>query len=274
MNSRTFWMKRHPGRRFGARRVYLLRISLSSPSPVLMLFRFATTLSSPVFMSDRLGLVRLCSVIWGLPLAIRLRSVALGGSLLVGFISLTQESVRSIVWACRLLPLNGELCPLSFRARFPMAEPLAVGFTTVPVFKIRISTGLGFATSNGVSFGLRGPVGLLGPSAFRCLFCKVRGHLDLFCPSKKSIFSFPLASFPAFGSRAILVGNRNSPDHSTWFRSPMVSLTGGPPSFSCFEEFAREVLKKSESSPLQSLTLSLGLTSPKPQTAPSPFAGW
>jgi hypothetical protein len=61
----------------------------------------------------------------------------------------------------------------------------------------------------------RGPVGLLGPSAFRCLFCKVRGHLELFCPSKKSPFGFPLASFPVFGSRAILVGNRKSPDHST-----------------------------------------------------------
>jgi hypothetical protein len=89
----------------------------------------------------------------------------------------------------------------------------------------------------------RGPVGLLGPSGFRCLFCKVRGHLELFCPSKKSSFGFPLASFPAFGSQAILVGNQKSSDHSTWFRSPVVSLTGGPPSYSCFEEFAREVLK-------------------------------
>jgi hypothetical protein len=54
----------------------------------------------------------------------------------------------------------------------------------------------------------------------------------------------------------------------------MVSLSGGPPYFSCFEEFAREVLKNSESSPLQFPTLSLGVTSPKPQTAPSPAAGW
>jgi hypothetical protein len=120
----------------------------------------------------------------------------------------------------------------------------------------------------------RGPVGLLGPSAFRCHFCKERGHLELFCPSKKSSFGFPLASFPAFGSRAILVGNRKSLDHSPWFRSPVVSLTGGPPSYSCFEEFAWEVLKKSESSPLQSLTLSLGVTSSKPQTARSLSAGW
>jgi hypothetical protein len=70
------------------------------------------------------------------------------------------------------------------------------------------------------------------------------------------------------------VGNQNSPDHSTWFRTPVVSLIGGPPIFSCFEEFAREVLKKSESAPLQSLTLSLGVTSPKPQPAPSSSAGW
>jgi hypothetical protein len=75
---------------------------------------------------------------------------------------------------------------------------------------------------------VRGPAGPLGPPVFRCHFCKVRGHLELFCPSKKSSFGFPLASFPAFGSRAILVGNRKSLDHSTWFRSPVVSLIGGP----------------------------------------------
>jgi hypothetical protein len=97
---------------------------------------------------------------------------------------------------------------------------------------------------------VRGPAGPLGLPAFRCHFCKVRGHLELFFPSKKSSFGFPLASFPAFWSRAILVGNQKSSDHSTWFRSPVVSLIGGPPSYSCFEEIAREVLKKSESSPL------------------------
>jgi hypothetical protein len=75
---------------------------------------------------------------------------------------------------------------------------------------------------------VQGPAGPLGPPAFRCHFCKVRGHLELFCPSKKSSFGFPLASFRAFGSRAILVGNKKSPDHSTWFRSPAVSLIGGP----------------------------------------------
>jgi hypothetical protein len=75
---------------------------------------------------------------------------------------------------------------------------------------------------------IRGPAGPLGPPAFRCHFCKVRVHLELFCPSKKSSFGFPLASFPAFGSHANLVGNRKSSDHSTWFRSPMVSLNGGP----------------------------------------------
>lgn len=52
-----------------------------------------------------------------------------------------------------------------------------------------------------------------------------------------------------------------------------MSLSGGPSCFSCFEEFAREVLKNSESSPLQYSTLSLGVTSPKPQIAPSPAAG-
>jgi hypothetical protein len=89
----------------------------------------------------------------------------------------------------------------------------------------------------------RGPVGLPGPTTFGCHFCKGRGHLDLFCPNKKTSFGSPLASFPAFGSRAILVGNQNSSDYSTWFRTPAMSLIGGPPRFSCFEEFAREVLK-------------------------------
>jgi hypothetical protein len=89
----------------------------------------------------------------------------------------------------------------------------------------------------------RGPVGLLGPPTLSCHFCKGRGHLDLFCPNKITSFGSPLTSFPAFGSRVTLVGNQNSPDHSTWFRTPVVSLIGGPPKFSCFEEFAREVLK-------------------------------
>jgi hypothetical protein len=120
----------------------------------------------------------------------------------------------------------------------------------------------------------RGPVGLPGSQTLCCHFCKGRGHLDFFCPSKNTSFGSPLTSFPAFGSRALLVGNQNSPDHSTWFRSPVASLIGGPPIFSCFEEFAREVLKKFESAPLQSLTLSLGVTSTKPQPASSSSAGW
>jgi hypothetical protein len=121
----------------------------------------------------------------------------------------------------------------------------------------------------------RGPAGPLGPPAFRCHFCKVRGHLELFCPSKKSSFGFPLTSFPAFESRASLVGKLKFLDHSSWFRFPVEPLIDGPPSYSCFEEFARVVLlKKYESTPLQSLTLSLGVTSSKPQTAPSSLVGW
>jgi hypothetical protein len=120
----------------------------------------------------------------------------------------------------------------------------------------------------------RGPVGLPGPPTLSCHFCKGRGHLDFFCPSKYTSFGSSLTSFPAFGSRAFLVGNQNSPDHSTWFRTPVASLISGPPIFSCFEEFAREVLKNFESTPLQSLTLSLGVTSPKPQPAPSSSASW
>jgi hypothetical protein len=85
--------------------------------------------------------------------------------------------------------------------------------------------------------------------------------LELFCPSKKSSFGFPLTSFPAFESQASLVGKLKFLDHSSWFRFPAEPLIGGPPSYSCFEEFARVVLlKKSETTPLQSLTLSLGVT--------------
>jgi hypothetical protein len=113
MNSRIFRMKkRHLGSRFGARRVYLLRILLSSLSLVPMLFRFVTTLSLPVALSVRLGLERLCSVVWVLPLVIWLQFATIGGYPLVGFISLALESRRSIVWACRLHPL-GRSCASS-----------------------------------------------------------------------------------------------------------------------------------------------------------------
>jgi hypothetical protein len=83
----------------------------------------------------------------------------------VGFISLAPESLRSIAWACRLLPLGGELCPLGFRALLLLAEFMAAELTTVPIFKIRILTGLGLVTSIGVPFGLgacwaAGPVDL------------------------------------------------------------------------------------------------------------------
>jgi hypothetical protein len=89
----------------------------------------------------------------------------------------------------------------------------------------------------------RGPAGLPGSKTPCCQFCKGRGHVDFFCPSKFTSFGSPLTSFPAFGSRALLVGNQNSPDRNSWFRTPDASLSGGPPIFSCFEEFAREVLK-------------------------------
>jgi hypothetical protein len=85
----------------------------------------------------------------------------------------------------------------------------------------------------------RGPIGPLGPSAFLCQFCKAKGHLELFCPLKKSSFGFPLISFPSFEGRASLVGKLKFLDHSSWFRSPAEPLIGGPPSYRCFEEFAR-----------------------------------
>jgi hypothetical protein len=106
------------------------------------------------------------------------------------------------------------------------------------------------------------------PSAFQCHFCKVKGHLELFCNLKKTDFGFPLSSFPSFEKSCILEGTLNFLDYSSWFRPLPGSLTdGSPPKFGCFEEFARAVLlKKSEQTPISSLELSLGVSSPKPQT--------
>jgi hypothetical protein len=53
---------------------------------------------------------------------------------------------------------------------------------------------------------------------------------------------------------------------------PRVSDRWVSPKFGCFEEFARAVLlKKYEQTPIASLELSLGVTSPKPQTAHLPL---
>jgi hypothetical protein len=110
------------------------------------------------------------------------------------------------------------------------------------------------------------------PSAFQYHFCKVKGHLELFCNLKKTKFRFPLSSFPSFERRSNLEGALNFLDYGSWFRPLPGSLTAGPPKFGCFEEFARAVLlKKSEQTPIASLKLSLGVTSPKPQTALLPL---
>jgi hypothetical protein len=115
----------------------------------------------------------------------------------------------------------------------------------------------------------------VGPSAFRCHFCKVKGHLELFCNLKKTNFGFPLSSFPSFERRSNLEGTLKFLDYSSWFSPLLGSLTPGPPKFGCFEEFIRAVLlKKSEQTPIASLELSLGVTSPKPQTAPLPLVCW
>jgi hypothetical protein len=112
----------------------------------------------------------------------------------------------------------------------------------------------------------------VGPLDFRCHFCKVKGHLELFCNLKKTNFGFPLSSFPSFERRSNLEGTLKFVDYSSWFRPLPGSLTAGPPKFGCFEEFARAVLlKKSEQTRIASLELSLGVTSPKPQTAPLPL---
>jgi hypothetical protein len=98
--------------------------------------------------------------------------------------------------------------------------------------------------------------------------------LELFCQLKKQRFDFSFKSFPSFESLSNSTGKFNHLVYSTWFHSPLGPLAGGPPSFSCFEEFARALLKKPEEAPSASLELSLGavphiVTSPKPQTAGS-----
>jgi hypothetical protein len=102
------------------------------------------------------------------------------------------------------------------------------------------SSGPGFSASNiSVTTGSSGAV----PSAFQCHFCKVQGHLELFCNFKKTDFRFPLSSFPSFENSCILEGMSNFLDYSSWFRPTPGSLTvGSPPKFGCFEEFARAVL--------------------------------
>jgi hypothetical protein len=107
-------------------------------------------------------------------------------------------------------------------------------------------------------------------SEFLCQFCKARGHLELFCNRKKSEFGFPLSSFPSFESNCLLEGSSHLLDFGSLFCPSPGSLTGGtPPTFACFGEFARAVLLKIyEQAPETSLELSLGVTSPKPQTAP------
>jgi hypothetical protein len=84
----------------------------------------------------------------------------------------------------------------------------------------------------------------MGPLTFLCHLCKVKGHLELFCHLKKPRFRFPLNSCPSFESRSNLAGKLKFLDYSSWFRSPSMSLTGGPPRFGCFEEFPRAVLLK------------------------------
>jgi hypothetical protein len=89
-----------------------------------------------------------------------------------------------------------------------------------------------------------GSSGAVSP-AFQCHFCKVQGHLELFCNFKKMEFGFPLSSLPSFESSRILEGTSNLLDYSSWFRLTPGSLTvGSPPMFGCFEDFARAVLLK------------------------------
>lgn len=76
-----------------------------------------------------------------------------------------------------------------------------------------------------------GRMDLSGPasSAFCCLFCKARGHLELFCKKKKTEFGFPLSTFPSFESLCPLGGSPRPLDFGSWFRPLSRTLVDGPP---------------------------------------------
>jgi hypothetical protein len=44
---------------------------------------------------------------------------------------------------------------------------------------------------------------------------KVKGHLELFCNFKKTVFGFPLSSFPSFESNCILEGTSHFLDYGS-----------------------------------------------------------
>jgi hypothetical protein len=141
------------------KRVYPLRILLSSLSLAPMLFRFVTTLSLPVALSVSFRLERLCSDVWVLPLVIWPQFATIGGFPLAGVISLALESRRSIAWACCLHPLGRVLCLIGSRALILLVRFMAAECTSVPTFKIQILTGIGVVIFTGVPFGLRGLLG-------------------------------------------------------------------------------------------------------------------
>jgi hypothetical protein len=124
-----------------------------------MLFRFVTSLSLPVALSISLGLGRLCSDVWVLPLINWPQFATVGGLPLLGVISLALESRRSIAWACRLLPLGRVLCLIGSRALILLVWFMAAECTTVPTFKIQILTGIGVVIFTSVPFGLGGLLG-------------------------------------------------------------------------------------------------------------------
>jgi hypothetical protein len=83
--------------------------------------------------------------------------------------------------------------PLGFRALTPLAKSLAAEFTTVPIFKIRILIGLGFATSNGVPFGLGGLLGCWARRPFAVSSVRCVGTWNYFAPLRNlpSVFRWP-----------------------------------------------------------------------------------
>jgi hypothetical protein len=81
------------------------------------------------------------------------------------------------------------------------------------------------ASSISVKAGLSGAT----PSAFLCHYCNVKGHLELFCNLKKTVFGFPLASFPSFESNCHLEGTSHFSGYGSWFHPTPGSLKAGAP---------------------------------------------
>jgi hypothetical protein len=287
MNTRTLLMKRRLiGGLFGARIVFLTLTLLSYRYLVLMRFRFSTR-SFHILLGILFRKEFMFSDAWDLQFVIQ-DLMDIGIRHLLGIqdlgafgnpmIAKNKEFPMNVLhhrahFSVSNSGLNGGVHGRGRRGRAVLENSNLIRPRNLHWWPI-LSKGF-VGPGSGPSSSSRLGSTDVGPSAFLCHFCKVKGHMELFCRFKKQSFGFPLNLFPSFESRTNSAGKLKFLYYSSWFRSPAAPLPGGPPMIGCFEEFAWVVLlKKSEQTPLASLELSLGVTSPKPQTAASSPVCW